>query len=75
MDKSPPSAEPQEDDAVAQTAPADGEARRAVLKRFGRYAAVAPTAMVLLASRDAWAPPRGPVPPKTVPPPGTGGYD
>jgi len=75
MDKSPPSAEPQEDDAVAQTAPADGEARRAVLKRFGRYAAVAPTAMILLASREAWAPPPGPVPPRDVPPTWAGGYD
>jgi hypothetical protein len=32
-----------------------GQSRREALKRFGRYAAVAPTAMVLLQPRDSLA--------------------
>ena len=32
-----------------------GEARRAALKRFGRYAAAAPAAMVLLDAHDSHA--------------------
>jgi hypothetical protein len=36
----------------AQRAQIDNEARREVLKRFGRYAAAAPTVMLLLAPRS-----------------------
>jgi hypothetical protein len=32
-----------------------GQSRREALKRFGRYAAVAPTAIVLLQPRDSFA--------------------
>jgi hypothetical protein len=58
--------------------------RREALKKFGRYAAVAPTAMLLLASRQSEAgpppwvpgpPPWVPGPPPSVPPPHAGGYD
>ena len=56
---------------------AEDETRREILKRFGRYAAVAPAAMVLLASREAAAPPPWgyPGPPPKTPPEHAGGYD
>jgi hypothetical protein len=62
-----------------QIAPdADKEARRDVLKRFGRYAAAAPTVMLLLASRAGQAqgrPPWVPGPPPSTPPSNSGGYN
>jgi hypothetical protein len=53
------------------------EARREALKRFGRYAAVAPTVMILLAGRQGHAAPPAwvPGPPPSTPPPEAGGYD
>jgi hypothetical protein len=58
-------------------ATAQKEARREVLKRFGRYAAAAPTAMLLLAPREGEAgrPPWVPDPPPSHQPPNAGGYD
>lgn len=38
-----------------QTNGVEDEARREALKRFGRYALVAPTAMLLIAPRDVGA--------------------
>ncbi len=40
---------------TAQAGTDAGEARRAALKRFGRYAAAAPAAMVLLDAHDSHA--------------------
>lgn len=51
-----------------------GETRREALKKFGRYAAVAPTTMLLLGQRSAsafddYTPDWVPGPPPTRPPP------
>jgi hypothetical protein len=44
---------------VVSGAAGTSQSRREALKRFGRYAAAAPTAMVLLQPRDSFAGKRG----------------
>lgn len=54
------------------------ESRREALRQFGRYAAVAPTTMLLLrpglaSAADEYTPDWVPGPPPTVPPPNSDG--
>jgi hypothetical protein len=73
MSKIPSPGQEAPDGCAEAEAFAEKEKRRDVLKRFGRYAAAAPTVMVLLASRAGQAKDR----PSWVPgpPPWHGGYN